>query len=207
MQYLVKIFIFSSLLLCAVHLHAQVTSVQYAILFNSTTNLFDCYIYINEGEASEVLERVQFNAQYSLIIPTGAEVSIASSHNPLINNQSFQGTQPLKWDITSSLKSPKAYPEYDFYGITPTLAPAGFYNDLVQGDLVRIFSLRIEGNNIDYDQVRLYDNETDPKSSDMGMMNGDFSNGFTMGGYHQLYNGVKNINQAEVNYISLEHEK
>ncbi len=207
MRYLVKIFIFSSLLLSVQHLPAQVTSVQYALLHNQSTNLLDCYIYIDEGQATTVRERIQFNAQYSVLIPTGAEVNIESSYMPLTHNQTFTGENPLKWVITSNLQSPEVYPEFDFYGITPTLAPAGFYNKLSQGDLVKLFSLNVEGKDIDLDQVRIYDNSTDPKSHDDGMNNGDFSNGFTMGGYQQLYTGIKNINQDEANYTSLEHEK
>lgn len=207
MQYLVKIFIFLSLVLSAVHVHTQVTSVQYAILLNSNTNLFDCFISVEKGQASTVRDRVQFNAQYSLIIPTGADVKIESCYMPLINNQNYSGDQPIKWDITSRLTSPAVTPGFDYYGITPTLAPAGFYNELERGDLVKLFSLKIEGEDIDFDKVRIFDNELDPKSHETGMLNGDFSNGFTMGGYHQLYDGIKIINQEEANYTSLEHEK
>ncbi len=206
MKYLVKIFIFLSLLLCAIYVHAQVTSVQYALLLNPNTNLFDSYIYIHKGQANTVRERIQFNAQYSILVPTGAVVGIESSHMPLTNNQTFTGEQPLKWTISSKLRSPKINPEFDFYSITPTLAPIGFYNKLKQGDLIKLFSLKIEGENVDFSQVRLFDNHADSKSFNTGIKNGDFSNGFTLGGYHQLFNGIININQLEVNYASLKND-
>jgi len=187
--------------------YAQVTSIQYALLLNPNTNLFDCFLYVEEGEANTTRQRVQFNAQVSLLIPTGAEVNIASCYMPLVDNQSFKGVAPLQWVITSLLKSPEINPEFDFYGITPTLAPAGFYNKLKSGDLIKLFSLSVEGEEVDLNQVRLFDNDLDPKSGDSGMRHGDFSNGFTMGGFSQLYNGIKTINQAELMYTSLEHEK
>ena len=207
MDYLLKIFIFSTLLVWAASTTAQVTGVQYAILYNTETELLDCFIYIDKGETNTVRDRVQFNAQYSLIIPTGATVSIESSDMPIINNQQFSGTKPVEWTISSSLIAPESLPEFDLYGITPALAPAGFYNNLKKGDLVKIFSVKIKGETIDIDQVRLYDNIQDPQSHDKGMQNGDFSNGFTMGGYIQLYNGIKIINQEEANYTSLDKEK
>ena len=36
------------------------------------------------------------------------------------------------------------------------------------------------------------------------MKNGDFSNGFTIGGYQQVYKGIKNMNQKEVNQLFFE---
>jgi len=207
MKYLVKIFIFSSLLFGALNVQAQVTGVQYAILYNSETQLLNCYIYIDEGKANGIRDRVQFNAQYSLLIPTGAQINIESSFMPLIDNQKFLGIKPVQWNISSSLISPEVIPEFDLYGLTPTLAPAGFYNNLEKGDLVKIFSISIEGDGVDVNQVRLFDNDLDPHSHDKGMKNGDFSNGFTMGGYHQLYTGIKIINQEEANYTSLDKEK
>ena len=207
MKYLLKIFIFSTLIICATQIRAQVTGVQYAIQYNPNTNLFDCFIYIKEGRANSIRERVQFNAQYSLVIPTGANVEIADTDMPLIDNQKFNGIQPMSWTISSKLISPKISPGFDLYGVTPNLAPAGFYNKLKEGDLIRLFSVSIEGENVNYDQVRLYDNDTDPKSHELGMQNGDFSNGFTMGSYNQIYKGIKIIDQEEGNYTSIGNEK
>jgi len=206
MQYFLKIFIFSTLITSAAQLHAQVKSVQYSILFDSNTNLFDCYLYISEGQANSAKQRIQFNAQYSLIIPTGAAVSIESSYMPLINNQTSTGKESLQWEITSSVNSPKGFSEFDFVGITPTLSPLGYYNNLQAGDIIKLFSLKIEGEDIDLDLVRIFDNEADVKGLSNRMRNGDFSNGFTMGGYHQLYKGIKKLNQEEANYTSLDIE-
>jgi len=206
MQYLVKIFIFSTLFLMAMHSHSQVTGIQYSILFNAETQLFDCYIYIDEGQTSNTRDRVQFNSQYSLMIPTGYNLKIESNHMPLLNNRNFEGDVPIEWTVSSKLTSPEVSPDFDFYGITPTLAPVGFYNKLQKGDFVKLFSLRIEGENFDPILVRIFDNQLDPKSFEFGMLNGDFSNGFTIGGYEQLYKGIKLMNQVEANYIPLDEK-
>ena len=204
MKYLLKIFIFSTLLICVNQIFAQVTGVQYAIDYNSDAKLFDCYLYILEGDASTVQERVQFNAQYSVIVPKGTKVNVDHSNMPLVYNQNFEGTQPMEWAISSQIKSPIIIPEVDIYGITPSLAPAGFYNILSKEDLIRLFSLRIEGENVNLNNVRLFNNDHDPKSNELGMQNGDFSNGFTIGGFSQVYRGIKNINQGETNLFTLE---
>ena len=203
MKYLLKIFIFLTLLSCADHLNAQVKGVQYAVVYNSNTSLFDCFLYILEGHASTALQRVQFNAQYS-VVPSGAKVNIEQKYMPLIDNQNFESAQPIDWAISSKLIAPSIFPEIDLYGITPSLAPAGFYNKLSEGDLIKLFSLKITGVNIDLKKVRVFNNEKDPKSYELGMKNGDFSNGFTIGGYQQVYKGIKNMNQKEVNQLFFE---
>ncbi len=112
-------------------------------------------MYIDEGQANSTRERVQFNAQYSLIVPTGAKVNVVDSYMPLIDNQKLTGIESTQWAITSLVKSPEIYPEFDFIGITPTLAPAGFYNILKKGDFIKLFSLSIEGEGFNMDQVIL----------------------------------------------------
>ena len=198
MKYLLKIFICTSLFLCATSSKAQVTAVQFALVHNPLTKLFDCFLYIEEGNASTMKERVQFNAQISLIVPTSSDVVIEKTYMPLIDNQTFKGNQPIKWTITSKLVSPQIAPGIDLYGITPSLAPAGFYNRLLEGEVVKLFSLNVTGDNLDKSKVRIFDNEMDPKSYELGMQNGDFSNGFTIGGYYQTYKGNKNLGLAEI---------
>ena len=158
---------------------------------------------MKEGDAHSARERVQFNAQFSLVVPTGVKVSIASSSMPLVHNQNFQGKESLEWVISSQLLAPTASPDMDYYGITPTLAPAGFYNTISEGDLIKLFTVKAEGVNVDINQIRIYNKEIDPGSFDEGMHHGDFSNGFTMGGYHQLFQGIIDINELDIHNSSL----
>jgi hypothetical protein len=201
MKYLLKIFILLTLLICVKQLDAQVTGVQYAIIYNSNTNLFDCFLFILDGEASTVQQRVQFNTQYSVIVPNGAKVNVERTIMPLVDNQKFEGTQPIAWAISSKLTSPSISPDIDIYGITPNLAPTGFYDKLSKGDLIKLFSLKFKAENIDLNKARIFNNDNDPKSYELGMGNGDFSNGFTIGGYHQIYKGIKNMNQDKANLL------
>lgn len=113
----------------------------------------------------------------------------------------------MEWAISSKVTSPSVSPEYDFYGITPKLAPAGFYNTLKEGDLIKLFSVRIEGDEFDHSMVRIFNNENDPRSFEEGMLNGDFSNGFTLGGYTQLFKGIRTMSFEGGNLSSLDDNK
>lgn len=191
----------------AILLPVQVAGAECALLTNSKSNYFDCYLHIHEGQAVTIRERVQVNGQYSVVVPTEADVAVAHSHMPLQYNLDFQGSEAIEWDITSHIHALDARMNFDFYGITPHLAPAVFYNKAQKGDLVKVFSHQVEGERIDRRKVGLFDNETDSKSWEKSMFNGGFSNGFIMGAYAQLYNGSKINSQEEANYTSLDHEE
>lgn len=166
--------------------YAQVESVDYLLKYNCETQQYDLNLVILEGEASTITQRAQFNSQVSIVVPTGESVEVVNYYMPLQNNQDYEGETPLIWNVGSPVKSPDAQPESDFYGITPTLSPAAFYNNLVAGDVVKLFSITV-GDSGEYDdRVRIFENGIDPGKSEMG--GGDFSNGFTLGGPQQLFN-------------------
>ncbi|MDF1698557.1 MAG: SdrD B-like domain-containing protein [Saprospiraceae bacterium] len=168
---------------------AQVTMVDYQAKYNTDNCLWDFYIIIQEGTATTVPQRAQFNSQYSIVVPTGTVISgVPVNYMPLQNNQSYTGTVPLKWTLGTPVINPPASPGNDFYGITPTLSPASFYNNLAPGDTVKIFALDIGPITECGEGIRLFDNDTDPASNEPGMGGGDFSNGFTIGGSNQTYN-------------------
>ena len=171
------------------NLDAQVTEVDYQTKYNITDCVWDFYIIIQEGSATTIPQRAQFNSQYSIVLPTGTVISGSPiNHMPLQNNQSYTGTIPLKWTLGTPVVNPPASPGNDFYGITPTLSPASFYNNLVAGDTVKIFSLDISPITVCGNGIRIFINGVDPGSNAPGMGGGDFSNGFTMGGSTQTYN-------------------
>ena len=181
--------LFTFVALCSSDLSAQVTSVDYQLKYNTETCLWDVYIIIQGGSATTIPQRAQFNSQISVVVPTGTVISGAPiNYMPLQNNQTYMGTVPLKWTLGTPVVNPAASPGNDFYGITPTLSPASFYNDLFTGDTVKIFALDIGTFSDCGGGIRLFDNDTDPPSNAPGMGGGDFSNGFTLGGATQLYN-------------------
>lgn len=167
---------------------SQVNSVDYLMKYNCETNQYDVSLVILDGSATTVPQRAQFNAQISLVVPTGMNVGVTAMYQPLNNNQAYTGTVPLVWFQGSPIISPAAQPENDFIGITPTLSPASFYNDLEAGDVVKLFSFKA-GTTGQYDEnVRFFKNGIDPSSNMPGMGGGDFSNSFTIGGSTQIYN-------------------
>ena len=174
------------LIFCAVvgFAQGQVTSVDYLMKYNCETEQYDVSIVILGGSATSIPYRAQFNSQISLVVPTGEAVQITDRYMPLENNQAYTGTIPLEWQLGSPIISPQAQPENDFYGVTPKLSPAAFYNDLQENDIVTLFSFTAGSSGVYDETVRFFDNNNDPSVPEMG---GDFSNGFTIGGSTQLY--------------------
>ncbi len=168
----------------------QVQRVDYQMQYNCETNAYDVSLVILEGEATTVIQRAQFNAQISLVVPTGEAVEITDYVMPLENNQNYNSLTPMEWRISNPVVSPEAQPESDFYSIFPSFAPTSYYNNLNAGDRIKLFSF-VAGESGAYDvRVRFFDNGIDPSSQDPGMQGGDFSNGFSLGGGGgvQIYN-------------------
>ena len=166
---------------------AQITNLDYQIRYNTTSCRWDCFIVINGGSATSSVHRAQSNAQYSIVVPTGSAVTIAQNFNPIQNNQTYTGTTPMTWQKGSVVLAPAVEPQSDFHSIVPTLVPSAFFNNLVAGDTVRLFSLNISPMPNCASGIRVFRNGIDPSSSAPGMGGGDFSNGYTVGGTAQRY--------------------
>ncbi len=200
-----SILVFIFFILSFTPIFAQVNSVNYHIRYNSNTCLFECCIIIMDGSATSPIHRAQFGSQYSVVVPTGTQVQIAQLHNPIQNNQTYKGTVPCVWNINSSISAPAAQPESDFHSVTPSNSPSSFYNNLVTGDTVVLFSLSLSPIINCGQGVRVFDNISDPAASAEGMGGGDFSNGFTLGGINNKYNdNSPSILPSNPNVLSLE---
>jgi hypothetical protein len=194
--------------------YSQVRQVNYRLKFNEQTDLFDCYLVIKEGNATSLKDRAQFNAQYTLLAPAGSKVSLVKNYMPIQNNQDYKGIKPLEWTISNAVKRPVADPFNDYISIIPSLSPAAFYNDLKEGDEIKLFSVSIYPITDCGASVKIFEQGVDLHSGERGMAGGDFSNGFTMGGVQQKYagnapqvipslNAVKNISKTENAGISI----
>lgn len=169
--------------------HAQVTGVKYKLEYNAVTDEFDAYIFIVSGSATTIPRRTLTNTQYTLVTPAGSNVEIVRSYMPVRNNQNYLGTEPAPWSITTSVLNPAITPHLDYHSVTPSLAVASQFNNLSAGMLIKIFSFRVSINNGCLIDVRNFINGFDPNSGAPGMGGGDYSNGFTIGGPAQRYQG------------------
>ena len=162
-------------------LTCQVTGVNYLLHYNCETNLYEVKLKILEGSALTIPHRAQFNAQITLVVPTGTSFEIVELVNPINNNQNYEGTVPTTWSFGSTLISPDADPYHDFYPAAPKLAPASFYNNLETDDQPILFICKI-GDSDEYNpNYRFYENGTDIGGGS------NYSNGFTLGSPTQLY--------------------
>lgn len=167
----------------------QIQSVDYSLRFNNETCLFDCYLIVKEGKTKSTVSRAQFNSQVTIVVPVTSNVFVEESFMPLRDNQEFRSAEAVSWEITNELEQPADLSSSRLVSISPILAPTAFYNELEQGDEVKLFSLKVNPIVNCADGVRLFDNQKDPNSASGGMMGADFSNGFTIGGVAQKYHG------------------
>ncbi len=186
--------IFSILLFCIglSSINAQVSDLKYLMKYNCETNAYDVKIKIMEGSATTPLERVQFNSQLTILVPTGMSFEILERFQPLENNQLYGGVVPNEWSIYSPIVSPIGHEKYDFYSVAPRLSPTSFFNDLAEGDEVTIFSFGVDGEQEYDDRIRFFDNAIDMELSLYGGV--DLRNGYSVGGSADSYSG--NIHES-----------
>jgi hypothetical protein len=68
-------------------LSSQVTKVDYLLEYNCETNLYEVKLKILEGNATTLMQRAQFNAQITFVVPTGTDFEIVELVNPIYDNQ------------------------------------------------------------------------------------------------------------------------
>ena len=168
---------------------SQISSVKYQLKFDESTGFYDVYLIAQKGNAKTIRDRVQFNSQISLVVPTSTKVAVAQSIMPIQNNFSMQGGKPMPWLVSSELVAPSVAPKNDFVAITPSMNPTSFFNEVKEGEAVKLFSLKVTPLPVCKSDIRLFENELDPSSDVFGMGGGDFNNGYTIGGIEQKYNG------------------
>lgn len=168
---------------------SQIEGVDYSLRYNNETCLFDCYLIVNKGKTKSTVSRAQFNSQVTIVVPVTSNVFVEESFMPLRDNQAFRSSEPVSWEITNELEQPADLSNSRLVSISPILAPTAFYNQIKEGDEIKLFSLKVNPIVNCGEDVRLFDNQKDPNSGSAGMMGADFSNGFTMGGVAQKYEG------------------
>ncbi len=183
-----KSILFFTFLLIFSFAYSQVIIIYYELEFNEATDLFDCKMYIEDGIAMSPAERLQLDAQYSIVVETGTTVSIAENFLPIYNNETYTGTVPMNWSIDNVQVNPAEMPGFDIIRIVPDIGgqPA-HYNDLSCCNTITLFSLSATGNDICGLSLRILDNNEDP--TDIGGV--DFSNNMMIGLSEDIYYGNK----------------
>jgi hypothetical protein len=178
-------FLIALILISFSQVYSQIKSVSYDLRYNTITNQYDAYLIILDGEAHSSKERIQFNAQLSIITPSNTSFTMEKSYMPLENNSNYKGTKSVNWEVSNNMDKVSAIGGKSIYSIAPKLNKTGFYNDLKVGDEVKLFSIEVSPMPVNKADVRLYSNTEDPKSEEI--YGSDFRNGFTVGGVAQLY--------------------
>jgi hypothetical protein len=193
---------FFFLILIGFAVNAQVKSVSYDLRFNNQTRLYDAYLIINEGNARTPLERLQFNSQFSIVAPGSSSFIMNKSHMPLVNNADYKGNKAMTWVVSSFLEKVPCLNGNSVYAICPKMNATSFYNDMKEGDEVKLFSIEISPLPADKSDVRIFNNKKDPSSKNLE--GNDFNQGFTMGSVKQLFDGkeVENVDQSVKTEVS-----
>lgn len=145
-----KLLFLATLFCFSFNSYSQVTSVDFILDYDTddgTTYYYNANLLVNSGSATTIPQRVQFNSQYSLVMPTGAEVEIDENYMPLLENANYDGTEPMSWEIINITTAPNITPDKDYASISPNLGLSVYhYNNLAAGDMIPLF--RIAVNNI-----------------------------------------------------------
>lgn len=166
---------------------AQVNGVNYLMKYDTATCLYDCYFIVNNGSTSGPpnANSIAFFSQFSIVSLAGDSLEIARSYTPIESDG-----DTAQWNFSSKIKAPAAQPQNDFWSVIPNMTTA-YYDALSPGDTVKIFSVRKVGTTtLCAADLRIFENGTDPTSSDPGMEGSDFSCAFTIGGAaNEVYEG------------------
>ncbi len=173
---------FSSLLFTIVMIQgafAQVSDVSFMINYDTTYCRYDAYVIVNAGNATGILERALLSSSYGIVVPDGVWLTVTEKYMPLLNNQYYTGTVPTSWNATSICTTP-SQGNFDYFQITNPSSPVAFFNNLYEGDTVKLFSFTLSNLTTCDNDVHIFESGVDlPSNITCG---GDFSLGFNIGG-------------------------
>ncbi|MEM9548558.1 MAG: Ig-like domain-containing protein [Bacteroidota bacterium] len=166
---------------------AQVSSVKLLLEYNEVSTDYDVKLFIEDGSATTVMNRVQLNSRITVVVPTGSTIQLSEFFNPIQDNANYTGTQPMEWLMGEGTIAPPVQPDEDFYDFFPSLTTTSHYNNLNTGDTITLFSIDVDVEPCE-NSVRLFENGIDPPQSEMPN-NEDYTIGFSIGSSIPLYNG------------------
>jgi hypothetical protein len=100
-----------------------------------------------------------------------SQISLVIPSNVLVDKVKIKNLDGGAWDDNSIIIAPEIASDKSFHGISS----GGDKTDLTEGHESVLFYFSLP-NNVKPDLVKIFDNETDPKSNERGMLGGDFRN-------------------------------
>lgn len=156
MKKIIVAFLAVTLLICMEDSYGQ-KGLELTLKYNSQSVKYEVYAKPNFSQRNFLLGP----SQITMVLPS------AVVNEKLRVQNSDGGT----WEDNSIVFSPTINPTSDYHGIT-TL---GAKTDFIEGVETMLFSFLLS-ESVNPSEVRLFENEKDPKSSDLGMKGGDFAN-------------------------------
>jgi hypothetical protein len=173
-----KPFILLMFLFISNQISSQIEGVAYQLAYDGNTNKYYFLLHITKGRAELKNFRYQGNSQISIVTPKDAKLNITNSYKPSVGGDA---RTPANWVRRSTINGPLSAPTSQFFSITPDVSPTAFYDTLGKGDVIQLFAFEVSPKPTNFEDVRLFDNEKDPKSSSPGMGGADFSQSFSVG--------------------------
>lgn len=125
--------------------------------------------YDKEFDRYEVYVKPNFSQKNFTWGPS--QISVVLPSNVLVDKLQIRNVDGGTWEDNSVIQAPEVTPDLSYHGVTS----AGNKVDLVEGYESILFYFTLS-KNVNSEKVRVFDNETDPKSVAAGMMGGDFRN-------------------------------
>jgi hypothetical protein len=185
-----KLFILA-ILLCAPlsGVYAAVNNVTYKIVYNPSTCLYDVFMTVTNGSTTSIFEQEAYNAQVSIVVPSGTTVGTTSITSNEPKTGSYSGTTLTRttatgWSYTNSNSWTSGSSNVTVYAFTPNLSNA-YWPSLSTGSSVLLFSLPISTTTCG-SGIRMWNNNIingtsvaggDPSSSTSGFNGKDYNNG------------------------------
>lgn len=156
MKKIIKAFLAVAMLIYIEDSYGQ-KGLELTLKYNSQSGKYEVYAKPNFSQRNFLLGP----SQITMVFPS------AVADEKLRIQNSDGGT----WEDNSVVFSPAVTPTSDYHGITTM----GAKTDFIEGVETMLFSFLLSAN-INPTEVKLFENEKDPKSSAPGMKGGDFSN-------------------------------
>jgi len=160
----------SILIIAGFSVSAQVSQVQYDLIYNTSSGLYEAHAYVT-GASLTFPSTIPYPSKFSVVVPASisdAPFTVVQSVNP----------PGMSWSQSNSIYAPAAAPNSDFHAFS--IAGGGgnnAYPVFSIGTDILLFTFSVPY--IGYlEGIRCFVNETDPNSSQSGMNGVDFSQSF-----------------------------